>query len=75
MSRGVASFLSTRPPKEALETVLKVLEESEWVQRKAAVRLGTHERTLGLWLKKHGFDGEVREKRAAWLAEQVAVSK
>ena len=51
--------------------MLKVLEEVEWVQRKAAARLGTHERTLGLWLKKNGFADEVKAKRAKWLADRV----
>jgi hypothetical protein len=71
MSRGVATFLATRPPAEALVTVLKVLEEVEWVQRKAAARLGTHERTLGVWLKKHGYTEEVRVARAKWLADRI----
>lgn len=72
MTRGSRSFLTTRPTEEAWDTVLKVLREVEFVQRKAATRLGVHEKTLRTWLKQHELVAKVNEERAKMLAERVA---
>lgn len=71
MTRGSRSFLTTRPTEEAWDTVLKVLREVEFVQRKAAIRLGVHEKTLRTWLQKHELVASVNEERAKMLAERV----
>lgn len=71
MSKGATSFLTTRPVAEAWETVLRLLRAESFVQRKAAARIGVHDRTLYSWLKKHKFTEEVKKERAKMLAERV----
>lgn len=71
MTRGVVSFLTTRGPNEAWDTVKRVLEEVGYVQRAAAKKLGVHDRTLYLWLKKHKYADQVKRMRADALMAQV----
>ncbi len=71
MSRGITTFLTSRSPEVAWETVSKLLLEEDFVQRRVAKRLNVHEKTLCLWLRKHEYDVRVRQMRADVLAERV----
>lgn len=71
MTKGVATFLATRGPAEAWVTVKKVLEEEGFVQRAAAARLGVHDRTLYLWLKKNDYMKELKKLRADALFKKI----
>ena len=69
--KGVASFLTSREPEEAMEKVEEIFLEEGCVVRKLAARLDVTETSLHRWLRRHDFHGRLNQVRSDMLKRKV----
>ena len=69
--KGAASFLTSRPPEEAMTKVVEIFLEEECVLRRVAGRLDITETSLHRWLRKNGYHDRLNQVRSDMLKRTV----